>query len=164
MLGVIYPPSDFLRRFAGGIAGIAGGFLLGSQRGGLFDLFGGNERFKLFLLALRLGGEFGLTCGLLGQFGFARQPGGFALGHAGGTRLGNGEPLQALFFEGGVLRLGAKLFQHRLFHGGGILLTFMQVGALEAQRVLLGGKGRGAYMARGSGLRNLGKSRIRRFS
>jgi len=95
----------------------------------------------------------------IGKFGFTRGPVGFALGHAARARLVDGNSVEARLFEGGVLRFGKKLFEHRFFDRGGIIPTFQNVGASEvAQCVLLRGIGRGAYMACCGAIRNTART------
>src|SRR5712672_4571488 len=124
-------------RFAGRIAGISGGLLLGLQQNRPFGALGGKESVCLLGFALSLRGKLSGTRGLFGQFGLTRPLGGFALGNADQTRLVHGHSGGVPPGDFGVFRCAAKLLQHRLLGGGGTL-ALLVVRVLEAAHLFSG--------------------------
>src|SRR5215471_14733205 len=142
-------------RFAGRIAGVPGGLLLGRQQNRPFGLFGGKESFCLLCFALSLCGQLGCTRGLFGQFGLTRPFGGFSLGHADQTRLVHGHPGGVPSGDFGVFGCGAKLLQHCLLGGGGSTPALLVVRVLEAGHLFSGSSRPGAEWPRPSGSRHI---------
>ena len=103
-------PADFLGGLAGGVAGIALGFLLGRQRYFTFGFLSGNQRLGLLGLALRLRSPVGRLGSLYGQFCLTHLLGGITLSLTARTRFVDRYPVEALFFEGRVLGRCTKFF------------------------------------------------------
>src|SRR5258708_23386078 len=141
--------------FAGRVAGIPGGFLLGLQQNRPFGPFGGKESLFFFGFALSLRGKLSGTHGLFGQFGLTRQLGGFALSHADQTHLVHSHPGGVPPGDFGVFGCGAKLLQHRPLGGGGGTLALLAVRVLEAAHSFSGSSRPGAEWFRPSGSRHV---------
>src|SRR5215470_2423352 len=117
--------------FAGRVAGIPGGLLLGLQQKRPFGALGGKESLCLLSFALSLRGKLGGTRCLFGQFALTRPLGGFALSNADQPRLVHGHSGGVPPGDFGVFGCGAKLLQHHLLGGGGGTLALVVVRVLE---------------------------------
>src|SRR5258705_8550476 len=105
-------------RFAGRVAGIPGGLLLGLQQNRPFGALGGKESVCLLGFALSLRGKLSGTRGLFGQFGLTRPLGGFALGNADQTRLVHGHSGGVPPGDFGAFECARKLLQNGLLGAG----------------------------------------------